>query len=308
VISRYWRKRDHAAVIIAPLMIGEAALGVLRLDRQGGTAPDTDDPTELLEAFANEAALALQRVELAEQAARSQALAEAGEVKTALMMSISHDLKTPLATIKTSVSSLLDHSVPWTEEDREAFLETIDSQADYLNRAISEILDWNRVETGMVRPLLKQVLAADLLADAIERTGPSMRGRNVSIEADSGLALELDPSLVVQALVNLLENADKYSDPGGEVRLRTYRDQGRGVLSVEDQGPGIAADDLPHIFERFYRSRREGTRARGSGLGLALVKAFVELSGGTVEVESSSSGSTFRLVFPALAPTERRSA
>ncbi len=286
------------SVVVVPLQVGQQSLGVLRLDGPRRDAND-DAPESLLKAFAGEAALALQRVELAREAARSQALQEASDAKTTLMLSISHDLKTPLASIKTSVSSLLDRGVSWSKDDVEAFLETIDSQADYLNRAISDILDLNRVESGAVRPLLRPTAAIDLLQDAAERAAPGLGDHHLLVEAGETPAISVDASLVVQALVNLIENAARYSRPGGDIRVSASGDGAEVELAVEDEGPGIAAEDLPHIFERFYRARRQVSGVRGSGLGLAIVKAFVELSGGTVSVESSPKGSRFTLRLPA---------
>ncbi len=286
------------AVLMVPLVIGDDAIGVMRIDAPAGLAALSDERDDVLRAFASEAALTVQRLELARGAAESQALKQADEAKTALMMSISHDLKTPLAAIKTSVSSLLDNTVEWTEEDRHAFLETIESQADYLNRAISDILDLNRIESGAVRPLLRRVAVRDLLEDAVERSGPALAGRNVSLVADPALEATVDSSLVVQALANLLENAAKYSNQAGAILL-TARETGDDVeLAVEDEGPGIAPEDRARVFERFYRARREASRTKGTGLGLALVKGFVTLSGGDVRVESSEHGARFVLTFP----------
>jgi two-component system sensor histidine kinase KdpD len=143
------RQRD---VTFVPLKVGEETLGVLRLDGPLGDVPFRADPHRLLRAVAAEAALAVQRVQLAAAAAHTEALRQADELKSALMASISHDLKTPLATIKAAVSSILDRSVNWSPEDIDAFLQTIDSQSDRLNRVISDILDLNRIESGVLTP------------------------------------------------------------------------------------------------------------------------------------------------------------
>jgi two-component system sensor histidine kinase KdpD len=149
-----------------------------------------------------------------------------------------------------------------------------------------------------VRPLLRRVAVRDLLEDAVERSGPALAGRNVSLVADPNLEATVDSSLVVQALANLLENAAKYSDQAGAILL-TARETGDDVeLAVEDEGPGIAPEDRARVFERFYRARREASRTKGTGLGLALVKGFVTLSGGDVRVESSEHGARFVLTFP----------
>ncbi len=281
-----------------PLHVGDRPLGVLRLDGPIGDTPFRERPEDLLNAFAREAALAVQRVELAQQAAQAQALRQADELKTALMASVSHDLKTPLAGIKAAVSSLLDRSVSWSPEDVQAFLETIDSQAERLDRVISDILDLNRVESGVIAPAPRPVAACQLLEEAVERTRVATEGRSVSIHAPKSLTVAADEALVLQALVNLIENAAKYSTRGGAIRLRAEHSPVGVELSVADEGPGIAEKDLPHVFERFYRAAEPGRRVKGSGLGLAIVKEFVTLSGGAVRAESSTSGTRFVITLP----------
>jgi two-component system sensor histidine kinase KdpD len=284
-----------------PLSVGDRQLGVLRLDGPLGNPVFREHPDDLLEAFAREAALGVQRVELAREAAHAEALREADEMKTALMTSISHDLKTPLAGIKASVTSLLDGAVDWSDEDKRSFLETIDSQADRLNRVITDILDLNRIEAGVVKPVISEVRARDLLEEAAERTRIATAGRPVDIVGPSYLLVKADPSLILQALVNLIENAAKYSSPGGAIELQASLRADAVELSVADQGPGIPARDLPHVFERFYRAEEQSRRVKGSGLGLAIVKGFVTLSGGAVRVESSPKGTRFVISLPAAA-------
>jgi two-component system sensor histidine kinase KdpD len=282
-----------------PLKFGDRVIGILRLDGPIGETPFREHPEHLLEAFASEAALGVQRVELVQAAAHAEALEQADEMKSALMTSISHDLKTPLAGIKTSVSSLLDSTVSWSEEDRRAFLETIDTQSDRLNRVISDILDLNRIESGVLAPTLATVRVRTLLEDVRAETALATAGRRVDVATADELLVEADETMVRQALVNLVENAAKYSTPGGAIRLCASTTDGAVDLAVEDEGPGIDARDLPHIFERFYRAREQSRRVKGSGLGLAIVRGFVQLSGGTVRAESSRAGTRFIIRLPA---------
>jgi two-component system sensor histidine kinase KdpD len=295
VLTAGERQRGMALV---PLRVGDRALGVLRLDGPIGDTPFRDHPDRLLAAVAGEAALALQRVELAQAAAHADALMQADKMKSALLASISHDLKTPLAGIKTAVSSLLDRSVNWSPEDVQAFLETVDSQTDRLNRVISDVLDLNRIEAGAVTPVPRAVSARDLLQETADRTAPITAGRDVRIEVPAEVRVLTDESLILQALVNLVENAARHSTPGGPIRL-TGMVKGSAVeLSVEDDGPGIAPEDIPHVFERFYRAAGDRRGIKGSGLGLSIVKGFVELCGGTVGVESSAAGTRFMITLP----------
>jgi two-component system sensor histidine kinase KdpD len=287
------------SVAFVPLKLGERVLGVLRVDGPIGDSPFRSEPEGLLAAVASEAAQAVQRAELASEAAHAQALREADEMKTALMASISHDLKTPLAAIMGAIASVRDKSVAWADEDIEAFNETIESQADRLNRVISDILDLNRIESGSLKPEQEPVRAVDLLETARDVTMPQTKGREVTVEAPATLKALADESLITQALVNLIENAAKYSNPGAAIHLNATRQDSRVVITVEDEGPGISREDLPYVFERFYRAEEHSRRVKGSGLGLTIVKAFVELCGGTVGVESSPKGTKFIIRLPA---------
>ncbi len=291
------READVGSAFV-PLLFGDRTLGVLRLDGPIGATPFAQHPDSLLAAFAGEAALGVQRAELAQAASHADALRQADEMKTALMTSISHDLKTPLAGIKTAVSSLIDTSVEWSDEDREAFLATIDSQADRLNRVISDILDLNRIESGVIAPARRSVHVASLLDDVRERTALVTKPRVVTLDAGADIYAQADETLMAQALVNLIENAAKYSAAGAPIHLAASAAGASVEIVVSDEGPGIAARDLPHVFERFYRAQEGSRRVKGSGLGLAIVKGFVTLSGGSVRVESAPSGTRFVIQLP----------
>ncbi len=293
-----------AGAAFVPLLVGDRPLGVLRFDGPIGDTPFGDHPEELLKAFAREAALGVQRVELAYEAAHAEALRQADEMKTTLLASVSHDLKTPLAGIKTAVSSLLDQSVAWSAADIQVFLETIDSQADRLDRVISDILDLNRIESGVVRPVSRPIGARQLLDEAVQRTRSSTLGRPVAVDADEALVVLADEGLIVHALINLIENAAKYSSAAGSITLSAHRSSTGVDLSVADEGPGIPPEDLPRIFERFYRAPAHSRLAKGSGLGLAIVQGFITLAGGSVRVESSSEGTRFIITLPAAAAVE----
>jgi two-component system sensor histidine kinase KdpD len=247
---------------------------------------------------AGEAALALHRAELAREAAHAQALHDADEMKTALMASISHDLKTPLAGIKAAISSLLDARIRWSEDDVSAFLHTIDAQSDRLNRLISDILDLNRIEAGDLQPDRTNIDVRTLLARAREVTAYEAKGREVIIDAPGGLTAVGDTALILQAVVNLIENAIKYSTGGAAIQLHGFAEDGTAIIEVADAGPGIAPADLPFVFDRFYRASEHNRRVKGSGLGLTIVKGFVELNGGSVGVTSSPEGTTFRIALP----------
>lgn len=287
------------AVAFVPLVLGDEVRGVLRLDGPIGESPFRDEPRRFLEAVASEAAITLQRLDLAADAARSEALAQADQMKAALLASISHDLNTPLAGIKAAISSLLDPSISWSADDVAAFHRSISLQTDRLMRLIHDVLDLNRIQAGELTPEHASLAVRDLFERAVGTTREEAADRHVSIEADPTLHVVGDEPLLTQALVNLLENAFRYSREGGAVHLSARRSGASVAVEVVDEGPGIPAEDLPHVFDRFFRSRPVGRSVRGSGLGLTIVKSFVELCDGSVSVDSSPLGTTFRIRLPA---------
>jgi two-component system sensor histidine kinase KdpD len=290
------RHQRPAAATFVPFKPPAGEPGVIHIT---GTpaAPAGGDIGPLLFAFADEAGVAVHRARLAEQAREAEALQQSDRFKSALLSSVSHDLRSPLTAIKAAVGSLRTDGVAWSDEDRAQFLETIESQTDRLTGTVTDLLDMSRLEGGAVRPTLGPLDARALLQDVKIATRPATGGRDVCCEAPEGLWVRADYGLLLQALTNLVENAAKYSTPGGAVHLRARAGAGPVILEVADEGPGISAADLPHIFERFYRGA-EGKRALGTGLGLALARAMVELCGGNVTVESSPAGSTFRITVP----------
>lgn len=292
-------RSQPSSVAVVPLVVGGITCGVLRVDGPVGETPFGSQARQLLQTFAGEAAVAVQRIELAQAAAGAEALKQADEMKAALLASISHDLKTPLASIKAAVSNLLDKTISWCDDDVEAFHRAIDTQADRLDRVINDILDLNRIESGALTPDQAPVEALQLLQTARNIMEPDSAGHELTVHAPAGLCLVTDESLTTQALVNLIENAVKYSRPGGAIRLLAARVGDYIELSVEDEGPGIFPEDLPFVFERFYRAGEHSRRVKGSGLGLTIVKGFVELCGGRVFAQSSPDGARFVIRFAA---------
>lgn len=265
------------------------------------TVPAGGDLDALLHAFADEAGVAVHRVRLAEEARHADALRQSDEFKSALLSSVSHDLRSPLTAIKAAVGSLRSDEVKFTDADRKQLLATIESQTDRLTGTVTDLLDMSRLEGGAVRPTIEPVEVRVILQDVVVATKAAAGEREVCVNAPDGLWARADYGLLLQALTNLTENAAKYSTPGGAIQLRAHAHAGRVVLEVADDGPGISAADLPHIFERFYRGA-EGKQVQGTGLGLAIARAMVELCGGHVTVESSPAGSTFRISLPPSGP------
>lgn len=314
--------RDEAAVIVEVMKRGEPAKirsesgtairsmfvplrgstpGVLRL--AGPMHPSKGIALDaILPGLLDEASVALDRAQLFRQSERASVLERSEEMKSVLLSGVSHDLRSPLTAIKAAVSNLRDPGVSWADEDRDAFLETIESQTDRLTKTVANLLEMSRLEAGVtahLEPIELAPLADELvLAHAVAVRHPL----NVSIPHSTWV--RGDYGLLFQALSNLLENAGKYSPAGTPIELSAESRPGRVFIRVTDHGPGIPEADLPHVFEKFYRGAATSA-IKGSGLGLALAKAMVEACRGTIRVDSSPAGTTFEISVPAAAEPSR---
>ena len=264
-----------------------------------GRALDLHD-RGLLATYANHAALAIERAQLRDQALRANLLQEVDEWRAALVSSVAHDLRTPLASIKVAVSDLREPGIVLPEAARSDLLETIEEQTDRLTRLVTTVLDLWRLEAGALKPRREPVEADDLIDEAaalVERSLDTSRLRRV-VTPDLP-PLEVDPTLIAQALANLLETAARHSPPDAEIAVEAAR--GRGSeneveIAVSDSGPGVPREQRDLIFELFHRGA-DGGRA---GLGLAIAKAFVEAHGGRIGVgPARGGGARFVLTVPA---------
>lgn len=257
---------------------------------------------ELLRAIAAEGEILVERAALTEEAHRAVVLERSDEMKSTLLSSLSHDLRSPLTAIKAAVGSLRTPDVQWTDDDKESFLETIESQADRLIAVVGELLDMSRLESGTEQAHIERVQVHPLLHDVQNAARVTVETHPLVVDARSDLWALADYRLTMQALTNLVENAARYSVPLGTIRLSAEAASPDGVsISVADDGPGIPEADLPHVFEKSYRGVQT-RRTRGTGLGLAITKAMVELSGGEISVRSSLHGTTFTIRLPRAEP------
>ncbi len=289
---------------LLPLRVGARAIGVLELVPQPGRRPDAERE-HLLTTFANGATIALEQARLMQEEQATTLVRESDRLKSALLSSVSHDLRTPLAGIKAAASSLLQDDVVWNEEDRHAFLIDIDHEADRLTRLVSNLLDLSRIEAGAIKPVLAWEDVDELIDRVLHRMGPLLAAHPVARQISSGLPqVRLDAVQIEQVLTNLLENAAKYSPSSAPITVAArvvaeQPDREALEIAVSDQGKGIPPEEGERIFDTFYRVA-EGTRGvSGTGMGLAIVKGLVEAHGGSVRVESGPGhGSTFTVSLP----------
>jgi two-component system sensor histidine kinase KdpD len=239
----------------------------------------------LLGTFANQAALAVDRARLREQALRARLLEEIDRWRRALMGAASHDLRTPLAAVKTAVSSLRQSDSRLSDADRTELLELIEQQADRLARLVTNLLDMTRIESGAleIRPTVMPL--DELVDEALGNLGGIVGRDRVSVEAPDDLPmLRIDHVLVSQVLANLLDNAERVSPNGSMIRVTAQvvpASADRIEIAVTDEGPGIPHHEDERVFEMFSQNGRGG----GAGLGLAIAKAFVEAHGGLIWVD-----------------------
>ena len=292
------RHQAHAVLYI-PIAIGNRVLGGLRVAGAAEGMGFTHEDQQQLSLFANQAALSIERIRLTEEATRAEVLSRSDKLKSALLSAVSHDLRTPLAAIKASATSMLQEDIAWTPEDRRDLLQTIDEEADRLARIVSNLLDLSRIEAGVLRPDRDWNEVAEVVSDAVVRTLSLTQGREVTVDIADDLPLvRLDYVEISQVLVNLIENAVKYSPSGQPVDIEVRRYAEEIEVSIADRGDGIPAGQESEIFSPFSRLGN-GSGASGTGIGLAICKGIIEAHGGRIWVSRrADGGSVFRFTLP----------
>lgn len=292
-----------AARLFLPLKTGRGAIGAVGIDRASGAdAFLSPDERRLLDALADQAALAIERVYLAADVERSRRDAEADRLRQALLSSISHDLRTPLAAILGAVGTLKNFDEGLDDATRRELLASTEAEAERLNRFITNLLDMTRIEAGPLRPTLLRSDLDEIIGSLAERARPVLGRHRFVIDIAPGLPMvDVDPVLIEQALFNLLDNAAKYSPPGTTVTLAARLDGDTVSVRVEDEGPGLPVEDRERVFQKFYRLEKGDSVRAGTGLGLSISRGFVEAMGGTLQaaVPAQGKGAVFILRLPA---------
>lgn len=291
-----------------PVRAGDRRVGTIYLVRRpdAGRFGAADD--RLLSAVAGQLCVVVERERLRREATDAEVLRRTDQLRTALLNAVSHDLRTPLASIIASAGSLRQSDVVWSQEERAEFAEAIEDQAQRLNRIVSNLLDLSRIEGGMLRPEKGWYDLGALIEDVVGRHRAITSSHQVGVDVEEDLPpVPLDYVEIDQVLSNLIENAAKYAPTGTAIRVGARRSDREVRVEVADQGPGIPAIAGPHLFDPFYRIDQGQSVAKGLGLGLAVARGLVEAHGGRIWVESRPGvGATFTFTLP-LNETERES-
>lgn len=269
--------------LFLPLTASDRRIGVLGLAYPEGREAAPGD-RRLVEALTDQVALALERVRLADDLAQSRVLSETERLRSALLSSVSHDLRTPLVSILGAAEGLERPDQP--AADRAALVETIRDEGERLDRYIQNLLDMTRLGHGALKPRTAATDLRELVGAARHRLRSALRGQPVEVTIPADMTpVEVDPVLIEQVLVNILDNAQKYAGPGSPTRIAARLGQGRAILSVEDEGPGLPPGAAAHVFDMFWRAEQGDGGRGGTGLGLAICKGIVEAHGGRIRAE-----------------------
>jgi two-component system sensor histidine kinase KdpD len=292
-----------------PVKAGDRKVGTLLLVRPPDGQRFGEAEDRLLSAVATQLGLAVERARLRREATEAEVLRRADELKSALLGAVSHDLRTPLASIIASAGSLLQQDVEWTAEERREFAEAIDQAARRLNRLVGNLLDLSRIQGGSLRPEKGWYDLGALVDDVLGSLRQTTARHRVVVRIPEELPpVALDYVQISQALTNLVENAAKYCPAGSDIEIaaRTVGDEME--IEVADRGPGVPDAELERLFQPFYRREKGGISASGAGLGLAIARGLVEAHGGRIWAENRPGGGTrFLFRLPMELPSDKQS-
>jgi two-component system sensor histidine kinase KdpD len=290
--------------LFLPMRTGRGAIGVIGIDDDRTGPLLTPDQRRLLDALVDQGALAIERVLLVEDMDRVKRTVESDRLRGALLTSISHDLKTPLASVLGAASTLRDLGSGLTAAQKHDLLATVIDESERLNRFIANLLDMTKLESGAIVPNAARHDVGEIVGSALRRAVKILVHHKVSLELVADLPmLELDAVLFEQVLFNLLDNAAKYAPSGTKISIRGARDQDSVALQILDEGSGIPPAELESVFDKFYRAQKGDHVRPGTGLGLAISRGFVEAMRGTISaanrIDRSGAVITIRLPVPA---------
>ncbi len=273
---------ENETISYLPLKIGAKLVGVMTLVAEGLER-------ETQEAIAGLLALAFERANFLREVSRAEALKQSDALKSALIASVSHDLRTPLTSIRASVDSLLHNELNWDQATLREFHVIISEEVNRLMRLVENLLAMARIDAGELHPSKQWGSVAEICNNVLDRCSGALHHHRVRVDCAEGLPLvRVDSRLIAQALANLVENAARYSPEGSEITVEAQVERDELRLSVTDQGLGIAPEETERIFEKFYRSAHsDGRQPEGTGMGLAITRGLVEAHGGRVWAENN---------------------
>ena len=290
-----------------PLVATRGPVGVLAVKPADARRLLDPDQVHLLETFANQISVAIERGHLAEEAQVATLQIETERLRNTLLSSVSHDLRTPLASITGAASSLLDNDSALTPATQRELVATIAEESERLNRLLTNLLDMTRLEAGAVQVRKEWQPLEEVIGAALTHMDARLHDHPVTTQLPSDLPLvPLDGVLIEQVLTNLLENAVKYTPPGSPIEISAWREENSVVVSVADHGPGLPDELKQRIFDKFYRARPNDAQS-GSGLGLTICRGIIEAHGGRIWADNRRNGTgavfTFTLILDGEPPT-----
>jgi two-component system sensor histidine kinase KdpD len=281
-----------ASLRCQPLKTARGEIGVLGIHPKEPRKPLTPEQRQTFNAFAHQSALAVERASLAEQARQTELLQATEKLQTALLNSISHDLRTPLVSITGALSSLREETMSLDQEGRNSLLETAYEESERLNRLVGNLLNMTRLEAGAIHLRREPCDIQDAIGAALEQLGERLAKRPIKVNLPPDLPLVLlDSALFGQALVNLLDNAVKYSTTDTLIEINVSQTQAAVNIEICDRGIGIPSEDLERVFDKFYRVQRPES-VSGTGLGLSICRGIIEAHGGTIRADNRLGGGT----------------
>jgi len=291
--GRHTNTLPAAQLRYLPLRTSQGVVGVLGVGKPSTSDSDlTPGQRRLMEAFANQGAQAIERAQLEKQNRQIALLQSAEKLQNALLNSISHDLRTPLVAITGALSALDENYMEMDESARSALIENARGEADRLNRLVGNLLNMTRIESGAIKLRVEPGDVQDLIGTAIEQLGKRADAHHIHVQVPADFPLvPMDFTLMAQVVVNLLENAIKYSPEHSSIEVSAALDDSKARLNIMDRGVGIPSDDLLRVFDKFYRVQRPES-VSGTGLGLSISKGIVEAHGGTVRALNREGGGT----------------
>jgi two-component system, OmpR family, sensor histidine kinase KdpD len=287
--------------LFLPLRTARSVVGVIGIDSDLPGPLFTPDERRLLEALLDQAAVSIERILLAGDVDEARITAETERLRSSLLISVSHDLRTPLASILGAASSLKIYGNGYSQTTRDELLTTIEEEAERLNRFVANLLDTTRIESGSLDIKREPTDVEEIVGSALRRAGKVLADHGIGVDLAPDLPmLPLDGVLLEQTLFNLLDNAAKYAPAGTRIEVHARVQNDVAVIQVIDEGPGIPPQDLERLFDKFYRIPAGDRQRAGTGLGLAICRGFVEAMGGRIGAANRTDrpGAVFTVTFP----------